>query len=115
MPSQPREVDTTKADIRTIDSKINLIAQKIRTMEKNEEIVGRTMIALNDRLERLEKRVEEGGSSGGKADIAALEEKFALKGELRELKYIIDTINPLEFATLDQVRELLEEKLKKKE
>ena len=115
MPVQPREADTTKADIRTIDSKINLIAQKIRTMEKNEEIVGRTMIALNDRLERLEKRVEESGSSAGKMDMTALEEKFALKGELRELKYIIDTINPLEFATLDQVRELLDERLKKKE
>ena len=40
-----------------------------------------------------------------------MEKRFATKQELRELRYILDTINPLEYATINQVRELLEEKL----
>jgi hypothetical protein len=36
-----------------------------------------------------------------------LKENFVTKEELQELKYIIDTINPLEFVTYQQLKDLL--------
>jgi len=126
MPEPVRPLDAVKADMRTLDSKINLVAQKIRMMEKNEEVIGRTMVALNEKI----KKLEEGGLKTGagaaaaasapeiesvKEQLKALEEKIdAVQSQLMELKYVMDTINPLEYATLDQVKELLEEKLEKK-
>jgi hypothetical protein len=110
-------IESVMADLRSLDSKLGLIAQKLRTMEKNEEVIGRTMIALNGRLKKLEEQAASGGfspSSGNRPSTASqedLEKKFATKQELRELRYVLDTINPLDYATITQVRDLLEEKL----
>ncbi|MEW5955847.1 MAG: hypothetical protein AB1626_04925 [Candidatus Micrarchaeota archaeon] len=125
MPEPVRPLDAIKADMRTLDSKINLIAQKIRMMEKNEEVIGRTMVALNEKIKKLEEggsrtAAAAAGASGPdlgsvKDQLKALEEKIdATQSQLLELKYVMDTINPLDYATLDQVKELLEEKLGKK-
>jgi hypothetical protein len=35
--------------------------------------------------------------------------------QVKELKYVIDSINPLEFSTLTQVRELIDKKIKEKQ
>ena len=110
-------IESVMADLRSLDSKLGLIAQKLRTMEKNEEVIGRTLIALNARLKKLEEQASSGGFSAipgnrpSTASAGELERKFATKQELTELRYVLDTINPLEFATISQVRELLEEKL----
>ncbi len=107
-PSKPQDViDTLNSELQTLDSKINLIAQRIKTIEKNEEIMGRTLITLN---EKVEKNAREGG--GGRTSQID-ESKFATKQEMRELKALLDAINPLEFATIDQVKELLEDYFKK--
>ncbi len=114
--AKPEVIESMMADLRSLDSKLGLIAQKLRTMEKNEEVIGRTMIALNGRLKKLEEQAASGGfstaSAGRQASAAEdLDKKFATKQEIRELRYILDTINPLEYATISQVRELLEEKM----
>ena len=127
MPEPIRPFDAIKADLRTLDSKINLIAQKIRVMEKNEDVLGRTMVTLNDKLHKLEEsggrasaaaasRPDSGAASEElKEKVKALEEKLdATHSQVLEMKYVIDSINPLEYATINQVRELLEEKLEKK-
>ena len=43
-----------------------------------------------------------------KRDIKELELK------IKEMTYVIDSINPLEYATLDQVKELMDEKIGKR-
>jgi len=127
MPEPIKPLDAIKADMRTLDSKINLIAQKIRMMEKNEEVIGRTMVALNEKIKKLEEggaRATAGAAKAGEssADVSSLKDQLktleekveATHSQLLELKYVIDSINPLEYASLDQVKELLDEKLGKK-
>ncbi|MFH1056996.1 MAG: hypothetical protein V1717_04350 [Candidatus Micrarchaeota archaeon] len=109
--SQARDsFESTRSELQTLDSKINLIAQKIKTMEKNEEILGRTLITMNDKIDKVAREAPQGG--GGKS---VDETKLATKQEVRELKALLDAINPLEFATIDQVKELLDDALRKAE
>lgn len=108
-PAKPQDaIETLNSELQTLDSKLNLIAQKLKTMEKNEEIMGRTLITLN---EKLEKTSREGGASAKASGVD--ESKFATKQEVRELRALLENINPLEFATIDQVKELLDDYLKK--
>lgn len=123
-----------REDIRALNSSILLITQKIKYLVRNEKILGRNLVVLNKKIKTLEDKIvnaPQGSSSGGGAnseEVAALKQQVALleaqledarsrtatKEELKELKYIIDSINPLEFATLSQVRDLIDKKLKEK-
>ncbi len=110
-------IESILADLHTLDSKIGLIAQKLKTMEQNEEVIGRTLIALNGRLKKSEEQLALGGAGsrqaqGAQSSSEELEKKFATKQDFKELRYVLDTINPLEFATVSQVRELIAERLK---
>ncbi len=129
----PGVLDDIKMQLHTLDSKISLIAQKIKMIEKNEEVIGRTIVLHNDKLRKIEEKGAGGASSspaaqgagvsGGDLDslkkeldeLKAKIDSCALKDEVRELKYVLDTINPLEYATIDQVKELLNERLGKRE
>ena len=101
-------MEVFRAELQTLDSKINLLVQQIKTIEKNQEIIGRTMITLNEKIEKVSRSAVTGG---GKAEID--ESKFVTKQEFKELKSVLESINPLEYATIDQVKELLDETLKK--
>jgi hypothetical protein len=43
-----------------------------------------------------------------------MQSRIATKEEVKEVKFVIDSINPLEFATLSQVRDLIDKKMKEK-
>lgn len=128
----PQALDEVKMQLHTLDSKISLIAQKIKMIEKNEEVIGRTIVLHNDKLRKIEEgaagvpgargAVTPGGEvcapasglSDVKKELAELKAKLenaATKDEVKELKYVLDTINPLEYATISQVKELLREQL----
>ncbi|MBI5636226.1 hypothetical protein HY993_04660 [Candidatus Micrarchaeota archaeon] len=99
-------------DIHTLDSKITLITQKLQTIEKNMEVIGRTMIALNERIKKLESsKTDSPLTASGKIDHEQMQKLYATKQELNELKYVLNSINPLEYAKIGQVRELIEETL----
>ena len=106
-----KDVAALQADLRSAETKIDLIVQKINTVEKNEEVIGRTIVAHNEKLKRIEEKGGGGGDSSALKDELedALSKRFATKQEVQELKYVLDTVNPLSFATIDQVKELLEE------
>ncbi|MFH0972241.1 MAG: hypothetical protein V1835_06800 [Candidatus Micrarchaeota archaeon] len=114
---QQKVFDSVRQDIHTLDSKISLIAQKLRTIEQNEEIIGRTIVAHNQKLKELDEKDlaspgsdAEGGGAGSK-DIEDLKKQVEeLKKGVSEMRYVLNSINPLEFATLDQVKDLLKEK-----
>ncbi len=100
------------ADLHTLDSKVTILGQRLQTIEKNEEVLGRTLVTLNNRLKKVESGGVAGSNAGGaSADTAELDKKYASRQELKEIRYVIDSINPLEYATISQVRELLKEKL----
>jgi uncharacterized protein involved in exopolysaccharide biosynthesis len=123
-------------DIRALNSSILLITQKMKYLVRNEKILGRNLIVLNKKIKSLSDKIVENqgqGAQGGvsSAELGALSEKVsalemmledfrgrtATKEEVKELKYVIDSINPLEFATLSQVRDLIDkrmEEIKKK-
>ncbi len=99
------------SELRTLDAKIEVLAQKIKTIEKNEEVLGRTLLSVSQKLKKLEAGGFAGGVGAKGSSAEELDRKFALKSELAELRYVIDAINPLEYATISQVRDLLDEKL----
>lgn len=134
--SAPIATGGIASDIRALNSSILLMTQKIKYVVRNEKILGRNLIVLNKKIKTIEEKMalavspDEVASASGEevkalsqkvalleAQIEDLQTRAALKDELKELKYVINSINPLEFATLSQVRDLidkrLEEKLKK--
>jgi len=113
------------AGMRSVESKIDLIVQKIKNMEKNEEVIGRTLVAQNERLKKIEGDVAQDavdGSGGGasaseiaeiRKEIDGLSKNAAKQEDLLELKYIIDQVNPLEFARTDQMQEFVRDEIEK--
>ncbi len=100
-----------QSQLREMDSKVNILMQKIQTIEKNEEIIGRTIVMHNNKIKKLESSVSKKAGGGG-ADMGEMEKKFAKKSELNELKYELNSINPLDFVTIEQVKELVREEVK---
>ena len=129
-PTNPaKKLDDIKAELQMLDSKISLIAQKIRMIEKNEDIIGRTIVVHNDKIHKLETGAPVAASSapvseaGGslateieslKKQVADLREQMATKKEVSELHYTLDSVNPLDFVTLKQARKLIQEELDKR-
>ena len=126
-----------REDIRSLNSSILMIGQKMKYLVRNEKILGRNLIVLNKKIRALEEGISTGAIGGGKgsgemseeaiATIKALENRanelqaeldsfktdVATQEQVQEIKYVIDSINPLELATLEQVKELLAAKKKK--
>lgn len=133
----PMPAGSIRDDIRALNSSILLITQKMKYLVRNEKILGRNLIVLNKKIKSLSDRIVENQGQGQQGAVSsdelnALGEKIsalemaledfrsraATKEEVKELKFVIDSINPLEFATLSQVRDLIDkrmEELKKKE
>ncbi len=120
-----------REDIRALNSSILLITQKIKYLVRNEKILGRNLVVLNKKIKTLEDKVVNapqvsagGGASSEQMDelvqkIALLEAQLedmrsrtATTEQVKELKFVIDSINPLEFTTLSQVRDLIDKKIK---
>jgi hypothetical protein len=107
------------AEVRALASKIDLLVQGLKNLERNQEVIGRTLVAFNERLKKVEAGGGAGGSVGSMAldklrdDLEAMRGELASKAELQELKFILEQINPLEFAKLDQVKDFVREEVAK--
>ena len=126
----------TSSDIKALNSSIMLISQKMKYLVRNEKILGRNLIVLNKKLKRMDEKMDSGTLGGMssedmeginknlkkmnerlaliEAQLSEIRETYAMTEQLQELKYVIDSINPLEFVTLDQVNKLIDEKTGKK-
>jgi len=120
------------SDIRALNSSILLMTQKIKYIVRNEKILGRNLIVLNKKIKTLDEKItlnpQGTGSEVNSAEVESLKKQVALleaqvedlqgrlatKEEVKELKYVIDSINPLEFVTLDQVKEMIDKSKDKK-
>ena len=115
MPSQrekPGGFESIRAALQALDSRIALLGEKIKAIEKNEEVIGRTLIALNERVKKIEQA---GGAGVGGEELSELKQSLEeLDERVRELKNVLDMINPLEYARIDQIKELIDERLGKK-
>jgi len=122
-------------DMRAMNSSILIITQKMKYLVRNEKILGRNLIVLHKKLMGSEERIALGqfgpaaGPGGASTGIAAerveelskkmielqlqlqdLQQNSASRDELKEMRYVIDSINPLKFVTLQQAKELLGKK-----
>ncbi len=131
-----KKLNDIVVDIHTLDSKISLIAQKIKMIEKNEEVIGRTIVMHNEKLRGIESAQasspnsavsQAAGAESARMDqnqvadieelkrqVAALKAQAVTKKEFSELRYTVDSINPLEFITVAQARALIEEEVTKR-
>lgn len=138
------------ASLASLDAKIRLIAQQLKILENNEQVISRTLVGYGKKIKDLETAQAAGASALDlgklkeslkeelKAGLAAgssgelgppLEEASPrtsaqltdlraqldeLAKEVKELRYIVDSINPLEYVTLDQLNEAIDRKNQKK-
>ena len=127
-----------RSELQSLDSKIRVVSQRMRVIEKNEQIIGKTLVNHNKKLKILERT---GGksSSSHEISISADSDKLSkqideinsivkdlikeiglnrelvdkMKQDVNEMKYILDTVNPMEYVTVNQVSDLVDEKIKR--
>tara|TARA_Y100000310_G_scaffold309701_1_gene354087 strand:- start:435 stop:863 length:429 start_codon:yes stop_codon:yes gene_type:complete len=135
----PKGVQRILNDIRSLNSSVLLISQKMKYVVRNEKILGRNLIVLNKKIKGIEEKITTGtlGRGGDTADsetaqallneleqtnkrlarleveIDDLKQSMATKETVQEMKYVVDTINPLEYATIEQVRDMVDKKKKR--
>lgn len=149
-PQQAAAQPSMTASFASLDAKIRLIAQQLKILENNEQVISRTLVGYGKKIKDLETAQAAGASA---LDLGKLKEslKEELKAglaagpasgevgppldetprssaqltdlraqldevvkELKELRYIVDSINPLEYVTLDQLNEAIDRKNQKK-
>jgi hypothetical protein len=115
-------------DIKALQSSILVLSQKIKYLVHNEKILGRNILILNKKIAS-----KSSGSSNSDIDNSKITEildqqdkitkkirsletnmelftkRFAKAEELKEMKYIIENINPLEYTTVEQVKKLIKD------
>ncbi|MFH1247223.1 MAG: hypothetical protein V1644_02470 [Candidatus Micrarchaeota archaeon] len=126
MPVEVRAVDALRAEIKSVDSKVNLLAEKIKRLETQNVTIANSLFKLTERLKKIEE--SGGGISSARVDAEqsqdltslreslekSMKENEAIKNDLYNVKYTLGLINPLEFVTVRQVNELVEELVEKK-
>jgi hypothetical protein len=75
-----------------LDAKLKLIAQRIKIIENNEQVMSRTLVTHNKKLKELETAIAAGG--GGKVDMEAL--KTAMREEFEGKLAAQAPMQPLE-------------------
>ena len=126
-------------DVKALNSAVLVITQKIKYLVRNEKILGRNLIVLNKRIRDLQTTAALGAGQEVSEETQALIQEMGkqvetlrhhvveLQGkvdelqsgkasgeDVKEIKYVIDAMNPLHFVTVEQVKQMLQEWEKKK-
>jgi len=116
-------------DIKALNSSILIISQKINFLVRNEKILSRNLIVINKKVKEAQEGRQQGisDSSSGSArelseinlrlsefsekiarlesEIENIRQNYAKSEQVSEIKYVMDSINPLEFATIKDLQE----------
>ncbi len=123
--------------VHLLDSKLRLLAQRIKIIENNIQVMARTIVNHNKKLKELEEKAGTGldedqivsrvlekvghpVSAGEPVDMTKIEEDLSairddlarLKAKVSQLEYIINSMNTMNFVTIDQLKEAID-KVKK--
>ncbi len=134
--SQSQQIlPSVREEIRALNSSILVIAQKLKFIVRNEKILGRNLVVLSKKLNEVESKsgsevnldsaisseqikeimsaIDENNRkiSEVQAVLTELSENAVLMDKFQELKYVIDSINPLEFVTIKQLDSFVERKV----
>lgn len=128
-----------RSELHSLDSKIKVVSQRMRVIEKNEQIIGNTLIKHNKKLKLLERSRGAVAAPSPEIRISKDDEGLSkqidevnvlikdlikeisfnrelvdkMRQDVNEMKYILDTVNPMEYVTVNQVGDLIDEKIKK--
>lgn len=122
-------------DLKALNASVLVITQKIKYLVRNEKILGRNLIVINKRVRDIQTQVASSEAHGVSDEVrASLQElqkqmnaisqrlveveakvddavsRSAKEEEVKELKYIIDNINPLHLITQDQAQQMINKK-----
>ncbi len=131
--------ETTPSGIKSLNSSILVLSQKMNYVVRNEKILGRNLLILNKKIKALESVKSSGLSDEGLTDLKnsvaelnelvshnsekimelealmdSLKQEFVSIEKFEELKYIIDSINPLKLMNIDSAEKLIEKKIDEK-
>ena len=124
-------------DTKALNTSIQLITQKLNAMVRYEKILGRNLVVLNKKIKELQdakqgesalspamdselaeisKRLAQNGDAIARlqSDADYIKQNYAKAEEVSEIKYVIDSINPMEFVTVKDVQDLVSPGVKKK-
>lgn len=125
-------------DIKALNASMLIISQKINHLARNEKILGRNHIILSKKIRDLQERPSQQTNEISEtisaelasinkrlseqlerivkleSEIEYIKQNYAKQEQVQEMKYVIDAINPLEFATIKNVKDLVKEELHKK-
>ncbi len=119
-------------DIKALQSSILVLRQKIKYLVHNEKILGRNILVLNKKIasanfsgngdseisnEKIEKILNtlenlDSRIKGIESTLEMFSKRYARAEDLKEMKYVIDNINPLEYTTIEQVKKIIKEESK---
>lgn len=124
-------------DIKALNASIQIISQKINHLARNEKILGRNHIILSKKIRELQEKPSQQTTENSEAIMAELssinkrlseqlerlvkleseveyiKQNFAKQDEVQEMKYLLDAINPLEFATIKNIKDIVKEEINK--
>ncbi len=105
---KPVTIDMIRNEVKNLDSKLELLQEKINTIENTQEIIGRTIISVNQKMKAMEDKQ---GSTPTNSPGMTQENKndYVTKEEFNKIKYTIDMINPLDFVTIEQLKDVIKE------
>jgi len=123
------EGNGSSQDVKALQSSILVLSQKIKYLVHNEKILGRNILVLNKKIATVGTGAGAGnGTSSEELKVAISKQKelesrlkqiestlelfskrYARSDELKEMKYVIDNINPLEYTTVDQVKKIIKD------
>jgi hypothetical protein len=125
-------------DVKALNSSVLIISQKMKYLVRNEKILGRNLLVINKKLKSVQQ--EEGGGMSEEqlaelknelanlsasidknsssivdleSSIDSMKEGYAKEETIKEMKYVIDSINPLKFVTIEDVEKIVDEKIGK--
>ncbi len=125
-------------DLKALNASVLVITQKIKFLVRNEKILGRNLIVINKRVRDIQSQVANSEAHGVSDEVRAslqeldkkvgalsqrlieveakvddLNSRTAKEEEVKELKYIVENINPLHLVTMEQAEQMIEKKNKK--
>lgn len=100
----PGGQESYSTTVHALDSKIRIVAQKLNVIEKNEKVIGQTLVTLNKKL----RDIEEGGGTASSKDLEELKKKMdAVTEQVEKIKAIIEMIDPTQFVTAKDLQAAL--------
>jgi len=90
-----------------------VLNKKIKALaSRNQSSSDVDLSAIEPRLEEISNKIDENAEAIAKlqSDVDNIKENYAKAEEVAEMKYVIDSINPLEFVSVTEVKDLIKGK-----